>query len=512
MTKFTQTKKQQKTDFKYSVMDGVFWTIMSYLGSVFLTPYLLTLGANSFQISLTSYIPTLIASVLCFFSYDILKFFNSKKSYVVFFVTLQAILWLPLAVVYFFVGEHIVVWAVLIIYFLISIVGAIPGPVYGAWIGKIFKIEEIGIYNAKRNIICNLITIIPLIFAGMVLDAVSRFQTVYIFTFIFVLAGIFRLLSAMSLNKMSVTETKEDIKNETHESKGLMLKAFKEEIKENKVYLYFLIVILFYYFSVYFTAPYNRFYLLDVIKLNYTQYIFLEIFAILGVVLTLFYWGTAIDKFGATKVLKATMFFIPLYPITLVFFSKNYILLVILMFIDAVLTAGLGIAITSYMYQNIKKKLIAQMTFLTLFQSIALTVGALGAAFVNHLFFKNIGIESKSLFYVFIIGIILRIITVILSQKLEDKSESKTNILKEILVFKPIIYGGEKILQIWDEKNKEMLQNVGHKTHKINKKIKKDFSLTAKKIKKEMNDTTNEIVNVTKKAIKKTEKVLKNKK
>ncbi|HOW29766.1 MAG TPA: MFS transporter [archaeon] len=515
MTTFIQTEEQQKKDFKYSVMDGVFWTIMTYLGAVFLTPYLLSLGANSFQIGLTTYVPTLIASIICFFSYDFLKYFNSKRSFVVFFVIIQATLWIPLAFVYFFATGSTAVWFVLIIYFLISIIGTIPGPVYGDWIGKVFKIKEIGLYNARRNIICNLVTILPLFFAGSILDAASHSNTLFIFTIIFIFAGIFRFISAMSLNKMSITETKEEIKHETHQSKGLMLNAFRDEIKNNKNYVYFFVVVLFYYFSLYVTAPYNRFYLLEIAKLSYTQYISIEIVAILGVILTLFYWGTAVDKFGATRVLKATIFFLPLYPLTLILFSKNFYVLISLVFIDAVLTAGLGIALTSYLYQNIRKNLIAHMTFLTLFQSIALTLGALSAAGINYLLTKNLGSETRALFWVFIIGIGLRFISAILSQGLKDNNPEKTNVLKEIIVFKPIIYGGGKLMQIWGEKQKEITHNVGQRTKKIQlhlkkttKQIKGDFSLTAKKFGKELNDTTEEIIHTTKKAIKRTKKFL----
>lgn len=515
MTTFIQTEEQQRKDFKYSVMDGVFWTIMTYLGAVFLTPYLLALGANSFQIGLTTYLPTLIASILCFFSYDLLKYFNSKRSFVVFFVIIQAILWIPLAFVYFFATGITAVWFILIIYFLISIIGTIPGPVYGDWIGKVFKIKEIGLYNARRNIICNLVTILPLFFAGSILDAVSHSNTLFIFTIIFICAGIFRFISAMSLNKMSITETKEEIRQETHQSKGLMLKAFKEEIKNNKNYVYFFIVVLFYYFSLYITAPYNRFYLLEIAKLSYKQYISIEIVAILGVILTLFYWGTTVDKFGATRVLKATIFFLPLYPLALILFSKNFYVLISLVFIDAVLTAGLGIALTSYLYQNIKKNLIAHMTFLTLFQSIALTLGALCAAGINYVLTKKIGLESTALFWVFVIGISLRFITAILSQGLKDNNPEKTNVLKEIIIFKPIIYGGGKLMQIWGKKHKEITQNVGLKTLKLHKHIKKatnkikgDFSKSAQKFGKELNDTTDEIIDTTKIAIKKTKKFL----
>lgn len=509
MNKFIQTNKQQKKDFRYSVTDGVFSTIMVYLGAVFLTPYLLALGANSFQIGLTTYIPTLIASILCFFSYDFLKFFNSKKSYVVFFVIIQATLWIPLSFVYFFVTGNFAIWIVLIIYFLISIVGSIPGPVYGDWIGKIFRIKGIGLYNAKRNIICYLVTIIPLIFAASILEALSKSNALHIFTVIFLFASFFRFLSAVFLNKMSTTETKEEIRNEIHESRGHTFKIFKEEINTNKNYVFYLVIVILYYLCVYITAPYNRFYLLEIIKLSYLQYILVEIVAIIGVVLTLFYWGTTIDKFGSTKVLKATMFFLPLYPLTLIFFSKNFIVLIILIFIDAVLTAGLGISITSYLYQNVRKNLVSHMTFLTLFQSVALTIGALSAAGLNYLLTRKLGNEATSLFWIFLIGIVLRIIIALWSQKLKDNNYTdKTNILKEIIIFKPIVYGGSKLIQVWGEKQKQITHKVGRTTTKIKKQIRKDFTLTAKKFKTEMKHTRKEIITKTKKTIKKTKNII----
>lgn len=515
MTTFIQTEKQQKSDFKYSVIDGLFWTIMTYLGAVFVTPYLLALGANSFQIGLTTYVPTLIASILCFFSYDILKLFKSKKQYVFFFVILQAILWIPLAFIYVFVTGINAVWFVLIIYFLILIIGTIPGPVYGDWIGKVFKIKEIGLYNARRNIICNLITIIPLFFAGTLLDAVSKSNTLYIFTLIFISAGFFRFLSGIALNKMSTTENKEDIINETHETKGKMLNSLKGELKNNKNYFFFLIVILLLYFSIFITAPYNRFYLLEIAKFTYKQYIAIEIFAILGVILTLFYWGKAVDKFGATRVLKATLLFLPLYPLAIIFLSHNFYVFTVFIFIDAILTAGLGISITSYLYQNIKKDLIAHMTFFALIQAIALSIGALTAAGINHVLTKILTTETKALFWIFLIGAILRIITAIISQKLKDTNINKTNVLKEIMIFKPITYGGGKLLQIWGEKQKKITNRfekhtITFKKHltKTTIKAKRDFSKTAYKFGKELNTKKEDIIKTTKKTIKKTKIIL----
>lgn len=275
-----------------------------------------------------------------------------------------------------------------------------------------------------------------------------------------------------------------------------MFSVFKEEMIKDKTYLYFMIVILIYYFSIYITIPYNKFYLLEIIKLSYTKYLTLEIIAIIGVVLSLFYWGKACDRFGATRVLKATMIFIPLYPLALISVPNNLAILGFLIFIDAFITAGLGLSITTYIYQNLQKNLITHYTFFMVFQAAALTVGALFGTLINKIATNYYGTEAHGLLIVFAIGVFFRIITAIFTSKIKDKrpsSKSEKNIVMEIITFRPVRYGIIALTKRFEVNQKKITRKVGQTTAHLQKNLHK----TAKKI-----------VKTTKKAIKETKKIL----
>lgn len=493
---FKQTPSQQKRDFKYSVLDGIFWAIMYYLTAVFLTPYLLELGANSFEVGLLSYAPLLIAAIVCFFSYDILKLFNSKKQMVFFFVMVHAALWIPIGFSHVLFDGKTQVWFVLIIATIITIISQFTGPVYTDWIGKLFDINKIGNYNARKSVILQLISIIPLILAGYLLQAINNKNSLLGFTIIFIFAGFCRFISGLFINTISQTEDKEEIIKETVHKKKPMFSVFKEEMIKDKTYLYFMIVILIYYFSIYITIPYNKFYLLEIIKLSYTKYLTLEIIAIIGVVLSLFYWGKACDRFGATRVLKATMIFIPLYPLALISVPNNLAILGFLIFIDAFITAGLGLSITTYIYQNLQKNLITHYTFFMVFQAAALTVGALFGTLINKIATNYYGTEAHGLLIVFAIGVFFRIITAIFTSKIKDKrpsSKSEKNIVMEIITFRPVRYGIIALTKRFEVNQKKITRKVGQTTAHLQKNLHK----TAKKI-----------VKTTKKAIKETKKIL----
>ena len=493
---FKQTPKQQKIDFKYSVLDGIFWAIMFYLTSVFLTPYLIKLGANSFEVGLLSYAPLLLAAIVCFFSYDILKLFNSKKQMVVFFVMIHALLWVPVGFAHILFAGKAQIWFVLIIATIITVISQFMGPVYTDWIGKLFDLNKMGNYNARKSVILQLISIIPLIFAGYLLQAINNKDTLMGFTILFIFAGFCRFISGLYLNAMNKTEDKEEILKETVHTKKPMFSVFKEEILKDKTYFYFMIVILIYYFSLYITAPYNKFYLLNIVKLTYTQYLTLEITMILGVIASLFYWGKVCDRFGATKILKATMIFLPLYPLALILFPHNMPILTILVFIDAVITAGLGLSITTYIYQNLKKDLITHFTFFMLFQAVALTIGALLGLLINKIATSYYGTESKGLIVVFIVGIFFRIITAIFTSKIKDKDtlyKNNADIVKEIITFRPVIYGVGELSKSFERQQKKITHNVGQRTKSLHKNL---------------HSTAVEIIDTTKKAIKETRRFL----
>ncbi|MFH0906013.1 MAG: hypothetical protein V1824_01590, partial [archaeon] len=202
---FKQTQKQQEQDFKYSVLDGMFWVIMNSLALVFLSPYIIELGASPLQIGILESLPTFIASFLPFISFIILKNFNSKKDFIVFFVTIQALLWFPLAVLKFLVTDNnLAINLIIFIYVLIISAGTIITPVYRDWISKVFIFKKMGSYLARKAALVDLFSIVPLIATSLFLDLFNKTQSLLLgFSLVFIIGGVCRLFSASYINRMS---------------------------------------------------------------------------------------------------------------------------------------------------------------------------------------------------------------------------------------------------------------------------------------------------------------------
>jgi len=505
---FKQTPKQQKKDLKYYISEGIFWAIMYYLGLIFLVPHLIYLKANTLQIGLLNVLPIFIASFFGLLSYDILKYFKSEKQFVVFFTALQAFFWIPLAFTGFLLNSKLVIWLVIIFYCLITIMEQLPYPIYREWIGKVFNIKHIVEYTSKKQIILNLVSIVPLFLAGYMMDIINKNSLLLGFTIIFIIAGVFRFGSAIVLSKMSQTEDAEDIKKESKEQLKSVFKVFKKEVLKNKQFLYFLVIVSLIYFSMYIAAPYYRYYFLEILKLSYNQYILLEIGSILGLILSFLYWGKICDKFGATKVLKAIILFLPLYPFLIIVFGSITELLFLLNVFDGVLMAGLALAIYGYIYQNIKTNMIHNVSFFMIFQATAMLLGSLVGGIISSTpVFWYMGLEKYGLFLIFVISIVFRLFTIGFINKIEDKNKENINLPKNILLQKPIIFGLTKfysftktetaILAHGIEKEKEELKTelqneekvIKHKIEELAEKEKKIFKkiVSLKKQKKPKN-------------------------
>ena len=68
---FKQTKEQQNKDLKYSILDGINLSVMYYLLTTFLTPYIIFLGASSLEVGLIEGLPIFIASFFSLISLGI---------------------------------------------------------------------------------------------------------------------------------------------------------------------------------------------------------------------------------------------------------------------------------------------------------------------------------------------------------------------------------------------------------------------------------------------------------
>ena len=234
----------------------------------------------------------------------------------------------------------------------------------------------------------------------------------------------------------------------------------------------------------YIAAPYYRYYFLDVLNFSYKQYVFLEIGSILGLVLSFYYWGKICDKYGSTKVLKATILFLPIYPFLVMAFGNRVWLLFFLNVLDGALMAGLTLGIFGYFYQNIKSDLIHHMSFFLIFQSFAMLLGTIVGGYISsNPRFWFMGVERYGLLLIFSISMIFRIFTIGFIGKIKDTNRSKINLPKNILLQKPIMFGLNQFLHFTRTEGEILGKGIEKEEKELRKQLIKQGKVIERNIK-----------------------------
>jgi len=189
------TEGKIKKSLRYSVFDASFYSAMVGFGESFFSAFAVFLQASTMQLGLLGSLPQAIGSMSQLFSQRLLKFFGSRKRFVCFNAFLQALMYIPIALV-FFLGNlqayHLILFVCL--YFLF---GVIPSSAWTSWIGDLVPEYERGSYFGRRNTIAGFISFFTLLMGGFVLEKfVGDVKTQYTgFAIIFIAALFFRLVS-----------------------------------------------------------------------------------------------------------------------------------------------------------------------------------------------------------------------------------------------------------------------------------------------------------------------------
>ncbi len=474
MLNFKNTPSQINRDRRYSISDGIFWVLMNSISLSFLVPFIISLGASPLQVGLIDTLPIFLTSFLVLISYKILSKFDSKRQAVIFFVTLQAFLWIPLALVKFFFTGSSVIWIIILIYVLLVGCGVIIDPIYRDWIRKLFPPEIISRFIANKNIILDTFSILPIIFAGLFLDVVTFDKNLFGFVGLFIFAGVFRFISSRMLHKMSKTEDKQEVILETKQMSKPIFSIFRKEVLKDKVFLNFLILVLFYYFGLYISTSYFSYLLLSVLKFKFSHYILWSVAFVFGSVFSLSYWGYISQMYGSVRILKATIAFIPFTLIIEYFFINNLPVLIVLQFISGIIFAGFNYSIINYFYQNVKDDLINHMGFFYIFQASAMLCGSLVGAGLIKIGERMYGNEVQAIFLVIVVSMVFRYIAFMYSRKLKStKINSNTkeiDLYRNIILQVPVSYSVKQFWHVLSRQERAFVTKFKSKMHTLNKK------------------------------------------
>lgn len=291
-------------------------------GETYFSAFAVILKASNIQFALLSSLPLLVGSVTQLLSNTLIRLLKSRKSLVVPAAFMQAMMYIPIGLTFFF-GEE---GATLLIVFvsIYWIFGMILSPAWNSWMGDLVDEKKRGDYFGRRSKVTGSATFFATVIAGLILHRFTDGRsTQYIgFVLIFMLAMIARMVSFNFLKKKY-----EPPFTETVNGQGGLFQFIKEARFRN--YERFVAYLCFMNFSVYIVAPFIVPYLLMDLNLDYITFTIIISAAAVVKFLAMPVWGKASDQFGTRKILSLSGFLMPLTPLLWVFSGNVYYLILI---------------------------------------------------------------------------------------------------------------------------------------------------------------------------------------
>ena len=374
-----EIREKKKRSLKYSVMDGAFYSAMVGFGESFLSAFAVFLQATTFQLGLLGSLPQTLGSIVELFSTRLIRFFRSRKKFVFIGAYLQGLMYIPVALVFFF-GTFKVFHLILFVC-LYWIFGMIVSPAWSSWMGDLIDEKDKGTYFGRRNRIAGVVTFVAFLLGGYILQnfSASRMVQYYGFAIIFGLAFISRIFSIIYLAKQHEPEYAP--------AKGAEF-TFIDFLKQARFRNYGLFVLFFttMNFFVYLSGPFFTPYMLNDLKFSYMTFTIVNAVSLIVKYLAMPAWGKAADRYGTRKVLSLASFMMPLVPLLWVFSTNLWYLLIVQIY-SGIAWAGFELMSFSFIFDTTTpQKRATCVAYYNVLNGIMIFVGAmLGTAVVKYL-------------------------------------------------------------------------------------------------------------------------------
>lgn len=404
------TDNRVKKSLKYSILDGSFYSMMVGFGESFFSAFAVFLKANNIQLGLLGSLPQSLGSISQLFTNKLLKLFKSRKRFVCINAFLEALMYIPIILV-FFLGKF-KVYHLIFFVCVYWIFGTILNPVWNSWIGDLVDEKKRGAYFGKRNKIGGIASFISLLTGGFILQNFTNgIKTQYIgFIIIFSLAFIARIISFFYLTKKYDPPYK--IQPESQFSFIEFLK--KARFRNFGMFVFFLCLM---NFSVFISAPFFAAYMLYDLKLSYINYTIILATAVIVKYMSMPVWGSASDRYGTKRTLSLASFLMPLTPL-LWLYSKDFSYLILIQMYSGFVWAGFEITSFNFIFDTTSpEKRATCVAYYNVLNGIAIILGALIGGLIvryNHVFW------SKYLLVFLISGILRYKISIIFIPKLKE--------------------------------------------------------------------------------------------
>lgn len=412
----TKENLEKKETQELSIKEGASASVMSGFTDSYVTPYALALQANNAQIGFLSSIPSLFSPLSQIFGSRLMEKYSRKKI-LIRFVSIQALMWLPILLLSLLFWKSLFLSylpVILIVFYSVyAVLGAIAGPAWFSLLGDIIPEKIRGRYFGRRNKITGTIALISTIIAAFILDFFKTKGFLLIgFSILFLIACIFRLISASLFRRHYEPRLKL--------KKGYYFSIF-QFIKKSPSNNFgrFVIYVSLIQFTANIAAPFFTVYMLKELGFSYITFMLVSISSSVFSLLFMPIWGKFSDKYGNRELLRIGSLLIPFLPILWLFSSSPLYLALIPQLIGGIGWAAFNLAVGNFVYDSVSvQRRGLCVAYLNVIAGAGLFTGATLGGFLAQ--YLKIGFMNIFLFIFLISGILRFLVFLFLLPKIKE--------------------------------------------------------------------------------------------
>lgn len=355
-----------------SINDGMSHAVMMGCGETYFNVFSIFLKATTLQVGLISTLPQFLGAVMQWVGAINLDRIRSRRRVVITGALIQALTFLPIAVLPF-LSDNRYQSVILLLLFVIVYHGANGAgvPAWNSLIGDLIHQNERGRFFGQRNTLTGLGSFIALTLSGLVLHAFEKqgnLETGYLI--IFMIACAARLYSVRWLS--GYDDPPLDVTSD-------QVFTFRQFIKRSphSNFAKFVFFVAMINLGVSFSGPYFSLYMLRDLKYDYMSFTIVIATSNITQFLMFRYWGGISDLFGNKKILNLCGWGMAIVPV-LWLGSANIYYLILIQVYGGIIWSGFNLAIANFLFDAVTPPKRARcVAYQGLMNGIAVLTGSL---------------------------------------------------------------------------------------------------------------------------------------
>lgn len=436
------TPPQMKYAQRLMTQEGSLWSFMNAIvipGGLVMTAFALYLKADAFIIGLVSALP-LAAALLQIWTPWLVVRYGSRKKVCLYTIGLSRLLLLPLAflalLAYLWPGM-LSLWLIgfLLILTIFSILNAIGGTTWLSWATTIVPLEKRSSYFSRRNTYIGAIGLVMTFAAGVFMDSwVTRTPGgtqahPAVYPILFFIAALFGISTVTLLRR---TPDLPEIQART-----VLPLTLRQQFNETWRHIplrRFLLFRMVWLFATNLAVPYYMIYMLQNLRLSFTEISILQNVGALAALLSTPFWGKIIDKLGYNRVTLWTSWLKVFYVVGWAFVSGDMAFwLLIALHISLVVDVGLNLCAGNMLMNMMPRQDASNIGHFSTFTAVTSLAAAAGPFLAGLLLsisgslnFMVLGIGLGAIQLVFILSGLVRVLSLVLFRDFLSSKAEKT--------------------------------------------------------------------------------------